>query len=156
MTTLVVIPCGQKKIWDSEPKAGPTRAFDAYQGPPFKVNREYAVRFAPKSWVVLSAKYGFISPEFHIPENYNVTFNDPETTPISEQRLAQQVREDGLDRFDTVIVLGSKAYADKVRASFRGTQSRVAAPLEPLKPWPPGIRMQAVRRAIDTNTPFTA
>lgn len=156
MTTLVVVPCGSRKIWDEEADAGPTRAKDAYRGAPFKVNREYAEKFSPNSWVILSAKYGFISPDFVIQGNYDVSFYEPPPTSINDQELKRQVRQKGLDRFNRVIILGSQTYADKVRVAFAGTQSRVVAPLEELKPWPPGIRMGAVRSAIQTNRPFDA
>jgi hypothetical protein len=42
--TLVIIPCGQGKIWDADPSRGPTLASDAYTGVPFKVNKAYAER----------------------------------------------------------------------------------------------------------------
>ena len=69
---LVIVPCGQGKIWDTEPDRGPVAARDAYTGAPFKVNRAYAERFA-SYWVILSAKYGFIPPDYLIPGPYNVT-----------------------------------------------------------------------------------
>lgn len=43
---MVVVPCGQRKIWDRVPEAGPTSAKDAYIGPPFQINRA----FAEKVW----------------------------------------------------------------------------------------------------------
>jgi hypothetical protein len=55
---LVIIPCGQAKLWDDDPQRGPTPARDAYTGAPFKVNRAYAERHGDR-WVILSAKYGF-------------------------------------------------------------------------------------------------
>jgi hypothetical protein len=78
---LVIIPCGQSKVWDDQPERGPVKARDAYTGPPFKVNRDYAEAFASR-WVILSAKYGFISPDFLIPGPYNVTFKKHATTRL--------------------------------------------------------------------------
>jgi hypothetical protein len=43
---LVIVPCGQAKIWDRHPQLGSVSARDAYTGPPFKVNRQYAEQFA--------------------------------------------------------------------------------------------------------------
>lgn len=63
---LVIIPCGSAKIWHRHPHAGPTPARDVYQGATLKVNRKYAESFAER-WVILSAKYGFISPDSVIP-----------------------------------------------------------------------------------------
>lgn len=54
VSTLVVVPCGKRKIWDKYPSAGPTKAEDVYIGAPFKVNREYAEKYGSR-WVVLSA-----------------------------------------------------------------------------------------------------
>ena len=81
---LVVVPCGQGKIWDRHPGVGPTAAQGAYTGAPFRVNRAYAERFASR-WVILSAKYGFIDPDFLIPESYNLTFKkkDPRLVDAS-------------------------------------------------------------------------
>jgi len=150
MATLVVVPCGMAKIWDRYPDAGPTPARAAYTGSPFKVNREYAEAFADR-WVILSAKYGFIEPGFIIPENYNVTFNDPGTAPICLDELRRQVEEKALDHFVTVVALGSLTYADKVAAAFAGKQSKVCAPTGGL---PIGKMMGAVRAAIDSGRAF--
>src|SRR5262245_39923686 len=63
---LVVVPCGQKKVWDRSPSTGPTAARDVYTGPPFGINRTFAESFG-QAWMILSAKYGFIDPAFMIP-----------------------------------------------------------------------------------------
>lgn len=156
MKSLVVISCGKKKIWDIDPQAGPTPARDVYQGPPFKANREYAEKFARDSWLILSAKYGFISPDFVIPGNYNVTFNNETSNPVSIMDLREQVRGRGLDQFDEVVVLGGSSYARAVRAAFEGTKARILAPLLQLPAFPPGTRVSAVKQAIRSNTPFGA
>jgi hypothetical protein len=150
MATLVVVPCGKRKIWDVDPKAGPPQARKAYQGAPFKVNREYAEKFADE-WLILSAKYGFIEPDFVIPRNYNVTLSDPTSNPISLAELQAQVQEKRLDRFDLVVALGSSTYAETVRAAFSGTAVRVIAATAGL-----GLfrTMGEVRRAIDENRPW--
>ena len=84
----MIIPCGKLKIWSKNPLKGPTIAEEAYIGSPFKVNRSYAERFSDK-WLILSAKYGLIAPDFIIAGNYDVTFNDPSTNPISIEELAR-------------------------------------------------------------------
>ena len=70
---LVIAPCGQKKIWNKRPDAGPTAARDCYAGSPFIVNRSFAEHFGDR-WLVLSANYGFIGSDFELPGPYNVTF----------------------------------------------------------------------------------
>ena len=122
---LVIIPCGQSKIWRKEPNHGPSKAKDAYIGPPFKVNKEFAEKFADK-WMILSAKYGFIDPDFVIPADYNVTFKKPATNPISIDALKEHIRIRKLD-FGTVITLGGKDYSSKVKLVF-GQSAKVYAP----------------------------
>ena len=150
MRTLVVVPCGKRKIWDKYPTAGPTKAEDVYKGPPFKVNREYAEKYGDR-WVILSAKYGFIDPSFIISENYDVTFKDPSTKPISVRALKEQIKQKALDGFDVVVVLGGKDYADVVCNAFGGLKVRVKAPVAGLQL---GYAMGAVRKAIDEGCPF--
>jgi hypothetical protein len=55
--SMVIVPCGKRKIWDKHPDQGPTHAAEAYTGAPLRLNRRYAERFGDR-WVVLSAKYG--------------------------------------------------------------------------------------------------
>ena len=57
-------------------------AQDAYTGAPFSLNRKFAETFAD-SWLILSAKYGFIDPESMVPGPYNVTFKRKATAPIA-------------------------------------------------------------------------
>lgn len=115
---LVVVSCGDEKIWKRRPDAGPTVARDAYTSSKFKKSRLYAERFAP-TWVVLSAKYGFIDSDSTVPENYNVTFSDPDAIPLVALRA--QVVAKGLTRFTTVGVLGSNMYWEKAEKAFEGT-----------------------------------
>ncbi len=146
--TLVIVPCGQGKIWDAEPGRGPTAARDAYTGSPFKVHRAYAERFADR-WVILSAKYGFIDPEWPIPENYNVTFKRLSTGPVDGASLQQQVRDLQLDQFPVVIGLGGKEYRQMIDNAF-GTATQVRFPFAGL---PIGKGMQAVKQAIARGAP---
>ncbi len=150
MSILVVVPCGKRKIWDRSPAIGPVHARDAYIGAPFKVNRKYAKRFAER-WVILSAKYGFIDPDFVIPGNYNVTFKDPRTNPVSISRLVEQIREKGLYGYDKVVVLGGRDYVDVVRRAFSKFKVKVIAPTLGL---PLGKAMAKVREAIENDSPF--
>jgi len=150
VSTLVVVPCGKRKIWNRHPSAGPTKAEDVYVGAPFKVNREYAEKYGSR-WVVLSAKYGFIDPDFIIPGNYDVTFKDASTSPISIRKLKEQIKQKGLDGFDMVVVSGGRDYADIVSQAFSDFEVRIKAPVAGL---PLGRAMGAVRKAIDEGRPF--
>jgi hypothetical protein len=129
---LVIVPCGSAKIWKKHPDRGPTPARDAYIGSPFKVNREFAERHADR-WVILSAKYGFIDPDYVIPESYEVTFTRRSTNPIAYERLAEQVREQGLGRYARIIGLGGKDYRAAIRAAFDGLDARLEFPTAGMK-----------------------
>ena len=89
--TLYIVNCTKKKIWDLDPHAPPfVPAIIAYQGTSFKKFLEYVNRKNIKWWLILSAKYGFIEP-WHPIENYNVTFSEEETGPITDDTLRNQV-----------------------------------------------------------------
>jgi hypothetical protein len=141
---LVIVPCGQRKIWDTQPERGSIAARDVYTGAPFKVNRAYAERFA-NYWVILSAKYGFIPPDYLISEPYNVTFKKATTNPITVDVLRQQIYAQQLDRFDTLIGLGGQDYRSMVEATFADTSVRRHYPFAGLTL---GKAMQAEKRAI--------
>ena len=148
--TLVIVPCGQKKIWASNPRAGPTAAKNAYAGTPFGINRKYAEKFGDL-WLILSAKYGFIEPTFQIPGPYNVTFKTKSTGPISTNQLHEQVRRQQLDRFSVVIALGGKEYRHAIECAYDGSGVQLEFPFSGLKI---GKMMQATNRAIDADNPL--
>jgi len=128
---LVVVPCGQAKIWKKYPRKGPTEAKYAYIGSPFKVNRAFAERFADR-WMILSAKYGLIDPGFIVPEDYDVTFAEPSTNPITVDDVKRQLKDmKDLHGYDAVIALGGQDYTDIVKQVFMNF-FRVLLPTEGL------------------------
>lgn len=147
---LVIVPCGQKKIWDQSPRTGLATAKDAYIGPPFGINKAFAKRFGD-AWMILSAKYGFIEPDFEIPGPYNITFKKKQTGPISVGQLREQVRQQNLARFTTAIGLGGKEYREAIELAFAGLPTRLCFPFSGL---PIGLAMQATKSAIATNDPL--
>jgi hypothetical protein len=148
--TLIVVPCGQCKIWDRRPAHGPAPARDAYTGAPFQLNRRYAERFGD-AWVILSARYGFIPPDFMIPGPYDVTFKWPRTRPIDLPALQRQIKTLHLDRFDRVIVLGGAAYRRLTCQAFAGYPVTLSAPTAGL---PVGKAMRALKQAITAGVPL--
>lgn len=140
---LVIIPCGQKKVWDKNPHQGPTFACNCYRGGPFKVNRAFAERFAAR-WLILSAKYGLVAPDFLIPGPYDVTFNKKATNPISVEVLQCQIREQHLEKFTRIIGLGGKVYRSIIEQAFAPIGRLVEFPFAGL---PIGRSMQAIKRA---------
>ena len=144
MKVLCIIPCGNRKIWDKNPNAGPTKARDVYIGPFAKKCKEYAEKFYPSSWCILSAKYGFLFPDDIVPGPYNVTFNDKRTNPISVEELSKQVKEKGLDKYEKILVLGGKKYVSVVKKVF--SKKKVYVPLEGYKGI--GYMMNRINKAI--------
>ena len=147
---LVIVPCGKRKAWDTNPDRGPTAARSAYTGSLFAVNKEYAQRFAER-WVILSAKYGLIDPDFRIPGPYNVSFKDISTHPVSVADLATQVREQNLDQFETIVGLGGKEYRAVIQRAFAACSANLLFPFSGLRS---GKMMQATKRAIQLNQPW--
>ncbi len=141
---LVIVPCGSAKIWGNNAWAGPTEAYYAYTGPPFKINRAYAERFADR-WVILSAKYGFIRPNFVIPEPYNTTFKKKSTNPVHLDTLRQQVQDLKLDTFKVAVGMGGKEYRRAVELAFDGTGVITVFPFAGL---PIGKAMKVIKHAI--------
>lgn len=146
---LVIVPCGKAKIWDKQPSAGPTRAADVYTGGLFNKNKAYAERFAT-DWLILSAKYGLISPDFLIPETYNVTFAKRKTRPITTDEVVKQARNINLEKYDVVVGLGSKDYCAVTAVAFSG--SRLEFPFLGLAGV--GPMMSAVKHALETGEMF--
>lgn len=149
MSVLVIVPCGRSKVWERDPLRGPTRAREVYTGAPFVLNRDYAERFGD-AWVILSAKYGFIAPDFVIPEAYEVSFKYPATNPIALERLHEQRQSQNLDRFGIVVGLGGKEYRAAIEEAFAGTPVQLIYPFAGL---PIGKTMQATKRAIASGEP---
>ena len=147
---LVVVPCGRAKVWHRHPELGPVAARHAYPGPPFKVNREYAERFG-EEWVILSAKYGFISPDFMLPGPYEVTFKRSSTCPVTPEALREQVRRMRLHRFSDVIGLGGVEYRTRVQRAFESLPLSLHFPFRGLAI---GKAMAAIKRAINSACPF--
>ena len=81
---LCIIPCGNRKIWDKNPNAGPTRAKDIYIGPFAKKRKEYAEKFYLSSWCILSAKYGFLFPDDIVPGSYNGSSGLPNRSSLGK------------------------------------------------------------------------
>lgn len=114
------------------------------------VNRAYAERFASR-WVILSAKYGFVDPDFMTTENYNTTFKLKSTSPITVGELAQQLENLRLDQHERVIGLGGKDYRIAVEAAYRNTSYQLHFPFSGL---PVGKMMQATKAAMEDDEPF--
>lgn len=107
------------------------------------MNRAFAETFAAR-WLILSAKFGLITPDFLIPGPYDVTLNRKATNPVSVAVLQRQIREQHLDEFTLIIGLGGKAYKLIVEQAFAPFGVLVEFPFAGL---PIGRSMQAIKRA---------
>jgi hypothetical protein len=142
---LCIIPCGTAKIWDKEPKAGPTEAQYVYTGVFAVACQRYAKAFFD-NWVILSAKYGFLFPEEVINESYNVSFIKPSDETITLQALKEQAERKGLYNYQEITVLGGKHYVGRVTSIFDQGQT-IKLPLNDCKGI--GYMLQKLTRSIE-------
>ncbi|MBE0673358.1 MAG: hypothetical protein IH591_01730 [Bacteroidales bacterium] len=149
MKSLCIVPCGKRKIWDKVPGAGPQEAKDVYIGPYASKCIQYAQLFYPKSWCILSAKFGFLFPSDIISETYNVTFKAKNTSPISTTELLTQVHEKGFYNYEKIVVLGGITYLKIVKYLF--DRKQIWKPLNGLRL---GEAIRKLNEAIITGVPL--
>ncbi len=150
MSTLCIVPCGNRKIWDKHPDIGPQKAEDVYIGSFVTKCREYAKLFYPNSWMILSAKYGFLCPNDIVPGPYNVSFNNQNTNSITVEELNKQANEKNLYDFDEIVVLGGRSYTQIVEQIFEKKQI-----IEPLRDCSRiGYMIHRLNEAIRTGYPY--
>ncbi|SES24404.1 DUF6884 domain-containing protein [Salipaludibacillus aurantiacus] len=150
MKELCVIPCGNKKIWDSEPLRKAARAKHAYTGVFHKLCKQYAVRFF-EDYVILSAKHGFLRPDDWVPGPYDVSFSMRNSEVISPSALKQQFEEKSLDTYEQLVVLTGRKYVP-VMESASGNRSILHFPL--LKCKGIGYMQRELKKAVEDNRPF--
>jgi len=122
MKLLCVVPCGSKKIWDKKTDAGPQKARNVYIGPFASKCKKYTEKFYPSSWVIISAKYGFLFPDDIVSGPYNVSFNDKSTNPITVEDLKSQAKEKKLYDYEKIVILGGKNYVQIVKNIFQNKE----------------------------------
>lgn len=147
MRKLCIIPCGQKKIWDESNIISPAKAKYVYTGSFSKMCKQYAEKFHFNNWCILSAKYGFLFPDDIVPGPYNVSFNSKKTNPILIEDLKIQAHAKELFRYDGIVVLGGKNYANIVIDIF--TRKKVNVPLKGCAGI--GYMMGKLKSAIQNN-----
>ena len=151
MSKLCIVPCGSRKIWEKNSKAGPTQAKAVYIGSYAKKCIEYAEKFYSGHYRILSAKYGLMRPDFIISQDYNVTFNNPSGHVVSMERLAEQVYEEGLKKkYKEVVVLGGREYVSRISIAFNGCV--IHTPLATCKGM--GYMMQKINKSILRGLPL--
>jgi len=128
---ITIISCGKRKIWDKSPNIGQTLAKDAYISNYFKLCKKYAEKFSDK-WFILSAKYGFIVPDFVISSNYNVKLDEIKDRLSFIEKLKEQAEKFGLQNYDKVVVLTGKDYFNVIKRSLQSFGLEICNPLEGL------------------------
>ena len=115
--SFVIISCGKQKIWDKTLNAGPTPAKDAYVSAYFRLCRTFAEKYGD-GWAIFSAKYGIISPDFIINENYDVSFKTGSSS-LAETKLKQQLVDMEVKKYEAVISLCGQPYYKKLESVCR-------------------------------------
>ncbi|NJE30092.1 hypothetical protein E3E38_03385 [Thermococcus sp. 18S1] len=149
---LCVATCGARKIWSIDPDAPDyVPAKDAYVGSLSKKTIEYAKTFHPGSYVILSAKYGFLLPDEKISDydaycNKNPIITIPE---LKKQTTEKMVNDTVLKEYDKVVVIGSSCYCNWVKEVFG--EDKVECPVAGL---PIGKMLQRLKEAITSRKPL--
>lgn len=111
----IIVPCTQEKIWDSQPGIGAIAAKDAYTKPAFLSWRQHAEQ-SGKPWFILSTKYGLIEPGEKI-ERYNAPVSRALADTTFLNRLGEQGRQLGVEKFDQLVLLDWERFQPLVRAA---------------------------------------
>lgn len=121
---LCIIPCGSAKIWDKEPARGATEAQFVYTGVFAATCQRYAKAFYG-NWMILSAKHGFLMPDDHVQEPYDVSFIKASDEQITIDALREQAVDKRFYEYDEIIVLGGKHYIKRVQALLQENQNLI-------------------------------
>ncbi|ADY22053.1 hypothetical protein P4U05_06205 [Bacillus paranthracis] len=143
MGRLCIIPCGKKKIWDKYPDYGPMEAKDVYISPFGKACQAYATMFF-ESWVILSAKHGFLRPNDIVLENYDLAFDSKSDKVISIEQLQKQMVDKSLLQFDEIVLLAGKKHKKVVTKLY--PEEMITYPLEGCKGI--GYMLQRLKEAV--------
>jgi hypothetical protein len=113
---LAIIPCSKEKIWDTEPERGAVPAGIAYTSTLHKLCQDYANAHADH-WIILSAKYGFLSPSDPVPGPYDITFSRAQDPVVGDRLLTLQAQ--AISARELLLLLPPD-YAQRVRRAFAG------------------------------------
>lgn len=128
-TILGIIPCTKAKIWDMYPNLGPMLAKEVYTNPFHALAKKYISLFT-KEWVILSAKYGFLSPNDTLPKTYDITFDRPDDPYITIEALQSQIISKQLYTYTDIMVICNSRYIDKIRQAFINYPVKFHTPFE--------------------------
>lgn len=118
-STLIIVPCSARKVWQKNPKACKIPAKEAYTSQLFKLHREYAETLGTE-WRILSAKYGITHPD-QLVEDYDCKFDDSYLDRRNWWKLEGMVRQArALPHFERIVLLGGRLYREIMRKVFLG------------------------------------
>ena len=123
---LGIIPCSKEKIWDIHPQKKAIPASKAYRSAFHAYARTYAQHHCDR-YVILSAKYGIMEPDFLIYESYDVTFSRPHDPYVSTEFLATQARN--YQSMERIMILCPQLYAERIELAFEGLPPALLFPL---------------------------
>ncbi len=129
--SLCIVGSGKLKIWHKSPDVCPVKAREIYVGTFSKKSIEYAEKFYPDSWMILSAKYGFMKGDDIIKKPYDACFHDINSNPISIHELSSQANDKGLNKYNRIVVLGGRYYTKLIKSIFH--DKSIYNPLEGCK-----------------------
>lgn len=118
MKSLCIIGCGKKKIWDKNSEISSIKAKEVYTGSFTKKCIEYAEKFYPESFYLLSAKYGLILPDEKIQGPYNECFHHKNSKPITIEEIKIQIIDKKLGNYDKIIIIGGNYYTELIKNLF--------------------------------------
>jgi hypothetical protein len=144
---LIIIPCGKSKIWAKNPNAGPVKAKDAYTSNYFNLCRLYAEKFSDK-WLILSGKYGAISPYFLLKRNYDKKLVTSRTFRI---KVSKQIAALISKRFNKIVSLCGQEYSAFLQEIFESSGLEVYVPLQGFRI---GARQKALKKCLMRNRPL--
>lgn len=150
MDKLCIIPCGNKKIWSKDPSKGSVRAEEAYIGTFHRLCKSYARLFF-NNYVILSAKHGFLRPQDHVDEMYNLSFSMKNSEIITVEELQVQFNEKSLASYKQYVVLTGKKY-QPILQKVVPNPAMLDFPLIDCKGI--GFMQQRLKKSIDTKTPI--
>ncbi len=145
--TLIIIPCGKKKIWAKDKSIKDVKAEDAYISNYFKLCKLYAQRFSDK-WVILSGKYGIIEPDFILDGDYNIKLNASEDF---KNKVREQLKPLLSEGFTHIVSLCGDYYTCFLKDVIINFGLTVYAPLQGMKI---GSRQRQLKICLERNEPL--
>lgn len=145
--TLIIIPCGKRKIWDKDPSVGKTPAREAYISNYFKLCMQYAEKFSDE-WIILSGKYGIINPDFILNDNYNTRLK---ATREFRNKIKEQLKILTSKGFTSFVSLCGKDYSQLLEDTLNSFCLNLITPLKGLRI---GMRQKVIKERLDNDTPL--